>query len=319
MTASARVLLVGAGAMGARHARIIASSGAAELAGVVDLRREVGEGVASRYDAPWHPELPDLDGIDAVVVATATETHFGIASEVLGAGKSLLVEKPVCDSLDRSRELLELAESRGVPIMCGLAERFNPAVRTARALIEAPVRVSAVRHSPYAPRILTGVGWDLLVHDVDLAVGFIGSAPVDVRGVTGRFDPRSQPGAEDVADVVMTFAGGQLANVSASRIGQRKIRRVSVTEVDRLIEIDLLRRDVTVYRNRSDEPADDSGRGYRFETTIEIPEILEGREPLAAQFDHFLDLIAGRVDIDAERASILPSHEVVEQLKNSSR
>lgn len=318
MTTRMRTMLVGAGAMGARHARIIASSGAAELVGVVDLRREVGEPIADRHGAAWYPELPELVGIDAVVVATATETHFDIASAVLDEGKPLLVEKPVCDDLVLSRELLARSARRDVPIMCGLAERFNPAVRTARALIDAPVRVSAVRHSPYAPRIQTGVGWDLLVHDVDLAVGFVGSAPVEVRGVTGRFDPRSQPGAEDVADVVMTFAGGQMANVSASRIGQRKIRQVSVTEVDRLIEIDLLRRDVTVYRNRSDEPADDSGRGYRFETTIEIPEVLEGREPLAAQFDHFMDLVNGRADAALERASILPSHEVVDQLKRSS-
>lgn len=319
MSSAPRVLLVGAGAMGARHARIIAQSGAAELVGVVDVRPESGRVVAERHDARWFPELPDLGDVDAVVVATATETHFDVASAVLAAGVPLLVEKPVCDSLERSRELIDLSAREGIPIMCGLAERFNPAIRTARHLVEAPVRISAIRHSPYAPRILTGVGWDLLVHDVDLAVSLMGSAPVEVRGVTGRYDPRSLPGAEDVADVVMTFADGQLANISASRVGQRKIRNLSITEVDRLIEIDLLRRDVTVYRNRSDEPADDSGRGYRYETTIEIPEILDSREPLAAQFEHFLALIGGTADADAERASILPSHEVVEQLKQSSR
>jgi predicted dehydrogenase len=311
-----RILLVGAGSMGSLHARVISQSPLAELATIVDPRADVGGGVASRYGANWVPELGDLTGINGVVIAAATEAHYEIALAVLDAGVPVLVEKPVADGLEKTLEILSRAEERGVPIMCGLLERFNPAVVTAKALLDSPVYVTATRHSPYAPRIRTGVSWDLLVHDVDLAVGILGSTPTLVTGSLAQFHPDSVPGAEDVAEVVLGFESGGMAHISASRVGQRKIRSLSIHELDRLIEVDLLRRDVTVYHHVSGQAADDDGRGYRQQTIIEIPELMTSQEPLAAQLQHFVGLIAGTVDAEAERLSIVPSHRVVEQLKN---
>lgn len=311
-----KLLLVGAGSMGSLHARVISQSSNAELAVIVDPRADEGGRVAEKYGASWAPELPDLAGIDGVIVAAATEAHHELAMRVLEAGVPLLVEKPVADDLEKTLEILAASEARDIPMMCGLLERFNPAILTAKAMTEAPVHVTATRHSPYAPRIRTGVSWDLLVHDVDLAVGFLGSELTDVRGSLGYFHPSSVEGAEDVAEVVLQFASGGLAHISASRIGQRKIRSLTVHDVDKLIEIDLLRRDVTVYRHVSDQAGSDDGRGYRHQTVIEIPELISGQEPLAAQLDHFLALISGRADAAAERASIVPSHRIIDQLKS---
>ena len=308
-----RILLVGAGSMGSLHARVISSSDSAELAALVDPREQVGKEVADRFSTAWRPELGDLTGIDGVVVAAATEAHPELARTVLEAGVPLLVEKPVASGLATTLDIIALSEERGVPMMCGLLERFNPAVLTAQKLVSEPVYVTAVRHSPYVPRIRTGVAWDLLVHDVDLAIRFLGE-PVRVRGAVEQFHPSSVPGAEDVAEAVLGFADGGIAQVSASRIGQRKIRSLSIHDLDRLIEVDLLRRDVTVYRHVSDQAADPDGRGYRQQTVIEIPELVTSVEPLAAQLNHFIRLIAGTVDAEAERASIVPSHRVVEQL-----
>jgi hypothetical protein len=109
---------------------------------------------------------------------------------------------------------------------------------------------------------------------------------------------------------VLSFPSG-LATVSASRLGQRKVRSLVVSELDRLIEIDLLRRDVTIYRHVSHDSATPDGLGYRQQTVIEIPELVSAREPLATQLDRFLDLLAGKVDPATERESILPSHRVV--------
>ncbi|RDV45532.1 gfo/Idh/MocA family oxidoreductase [Leifsonia sp. ku-ls] len=316
--ASPRILLVGAGSMGSLHARVISSSGKAELATLVDPREHVGKEVAERFGTSWRPEIGDLTGIDGVVVAAATEAHPQLARQVLEAGVPLLVEKPVADGLETTLEIIELSERLGVPMMCGLLERFNPAVLTAQKLVEEPVYATAVRHSPYVPRIRTGVAWDLLVHDVDLAIRFLGE-PVRVSGAVEQFHPASVPGAEDVAEAVLGFEDGGIAQISASRIGQRKIRSLSIHDLDRLVEIDLLRRDVTVYRHVSDQAADDDGRGYRQQTVIEIPELVTSVEPLAAQLAHFVGLIGGEVDADAERASIVPSHRVVEQLKTTHR
>ena len=309
-----RILLIGAGSMGSLHARVISQSPLAELATVVDPREDVGGAIAGRFGAAWMPELGDLSGIDGVVIAAATEAHYDLALTVLDARLPLLVEKPVTDGLEKTLAILDRAEERGVPIMCGLLERFNPAVVTAKALVESPVYVTATRHSPYAPRIRTGVSWDLLVHDVDLAIGILGSTPTLVTGSLAQFHPDSVDGAEDVAEVVLGFKSGKMAHISASRVGQRKIRTLSIHELDRLIEVDLLRRDVTVYHHVSGQ-ADDDGRGYKQQTVIEIPELVTSQEPLAAQLEHFVGLIAGTVDADVERRSIVPSHRVVEQLK----
>jgi predicted dehydrogenase len=318
MTAAPRVLLVGAGSMGSLHARVTAQHPDAVLETVVDPRPEVGQALADRFGAAWRPEIGSLAGVDAVIVAAATEAHYELATQVLQAGVPLLVEKPVTDQLARTVEVLELSARLGVPMMCGLLERYNPAVLTARSMVDSPVHVTGVRHSPYAPRIRTGVAWDLLVHDVDLALQVLPGEVSGIEAAVGQFHPSSVAGAEDVVEALLRFDTGAVASVSASRLGQRKVRSLTIREIDRMVEVDLLRRDVTVYKHVSGEAADTDGRGYRQQTIIEIPELVTSQEPLAAQLDRFLAVIAGRVDADAERASILPSHQVVARVKEVS-
>jgi len=307
------IAVVGAGSMGFLHARVVASSGQAELAVIVEPREEVGRALAERFGARWTPDLSGLAGVDAVVVAATTSAHHPIAMEVIAAGLPLLVEKPVTDNLADTEAIVAAAAGADVPLMCGLLERFNSAVVTAAQLTRDPVHVTAQRHSPYAPRIPTGVAWDLLVHDVDIALTMLGTQPTSVDAHFGYFHPQSLGGAEDVAEVQLTFPSGQLASLSASRIGQRKIRSLTITEVNRTIEVDLLRQAVTIYRHVGAEAATDDGLGYRQQTIIEIPMMVNLGEPLAAQLSHFVDLISGTADADAERRGILPSHGVVAQ------
>jgi predicted dehydrogenase len=313
-----RVVLVGAGIMGSHHARVISQSAESDLVALVDPFEESGRRVASRWGASWLPELPDLDDVDAVVVAAPTEHHRPIALQVLQSGTPLLIEKPVAADLGVTKEIVAEADSRDVPLMCGFLERYNPAVLTAASIIEQPLHMSSVRHSPYAPRIRTGVAWDLLVHDVDLSLRFLGSEPTTVTSSLGHFHPTSGPESEDVAEAVLGYADGGVAHVSASRVGQRKIRQISVYELDRLVEIDLLRRDVTVYRHVSENSADGEGRGYKQQTVIEIPEMVTSQEPLTAQFERFMSLARGEGDAAAERAGLLPAHVVVDRVLHGS-
>ena len=100
-------------------------------------------------------------------------------------------------------------------------------------------------------------------------------------------------------------------------MSQRKVRTLVIQELDRMIEVDLLRRGVTSYRHTSIE-SDDSGRGFRQATEMEVPEII-GREPLATQLDRFIDLIEGTIDADAERRSVLPAHRIVQLALDSGQ
>ncbi|MCE1173129.1 MAG: Gfo/Idh/MocA family oxidoreductase, partial [Propionibacteriales bacterium] len=308
-----RIALVGAGSMGRNHARVIADSADAELVAVIDPNQAAAQPIADKYGATWFADLAGLSGADAVVVAASTEHHYSITSEILRAGLPVLVEKPVCPSLSQTLEILDASATAGVPIMCGLLERYNPAVMAAMKMIEEPLYARAERHSPYAPRIKTGVAWDLLVHDVDLVSQlFGGEDPRSANVEVGHFHPSSVPGAEDVIDVAMSFSTG-VASASASRIGQRKVRSLMVQTLTSMVEVDLLRRGVTLYRHTTITEDDAlGGAGFRQVTEMEVPEII-GREPLATQLDRFLGLIAGTVDADAERSSIIPAHRIVDR------
>lgn len=312
MTARPRIALVGAGSMGSNHARVIAENPSAILAAIVDPFEENGRSAADRFNTVWAKNLNDVQGINAVVVAASTEHHYGIVSELIRLGMPVLVEKPVCPSLQQTQEILDAAEAARVPIMCGFLERFNPAVIVAKKMVTQPLYIRADRHSPYAPRIKTGVAWDLLVHDVDLIAQFFGGArPSSVNVVAGRYHPLSIEGAEDVIDASLCFANGGVASASASRVGQRKVRTMVIQELEQMIEIDLLRRGVTIYRHSTLTGDDGGGAGFRQSTEMEVPEIF-GKEPLAAQFDRFLELVDGRIDLDAERQSIIPAHTIVD-------
>lgn len=312
-----RILVVGAGVMGSYHARVISQSSRASLAGIVDMSPQVGKALAERFNTSWFPSMPDLETIDGVVVAAPTEVHFDVASLVLDAGVALLLEKPLTNELATAETLVNYSASHEIPLMCGFLERYNPAILTAMQIVRDPIHLSATRHSPYAPRIKTGASWDLLVHDVDLINRFVANSEPDVvQGQLGYFHKDSLQSAEDVAECLIKFGNGTIGQASASRVGHRKIRTLSITEADRLIEIDLLRKDVTVYTNVADQMVDEANRGYRQQTVIEIPEIISSQEPLSAQLDRFLDLIEGKVDPDVERNTLLPAHRIISTIND---
>jgi predicted dehydrogenase len=310
-----RIGLIGAGAMGALHARVVATSVGAELAWVADPS-EAGYRVAERYGSRWIPE-PELGSVDAVVVAAPTHLHHQVALEMIRSAVPMLLEKPLTDDYARSVEVVEAARRAGSVLMCGFVERFNPAVRTAIDIAAAPVHASTVRHSPYQERILTGVALDLLIHDVDILMRLFGAEPAAVQGMHGYVDPRSVVGREDMVEVSMRFPGGELATASVSRIAQRKVRILRIVELGRAIDVDLLRQSVTVYRHIEESIAEQDS-GYRQQTIIEIPVIRHQGEPLQLQLQHFLGLIAGTVDPTAELDSLLPPHQVVARVGESA-
>lgn len=313
-----RVGVIGAGVMGGYHVRVVAQSERCELARVVEPDASVGKPLADRYGAQWRPEADDFADLDAVVIATPTQHHADLVLRALDGGVPVLVEKPVTPDLATAEALVAAAEERQVPIMCGFVERFNPAILTVQSMLNQPVHVMALRHSPYASRISTGVAWDLLIHDVDACLRFLGHEPDQVRAGLGSFHPSSGEGSEDVAEAVMSFGSGAVATASASRIGQRKLRSMSIGELNRTIELDLLRRDVTIYKHVSADLDTQRGIGYRQQTIIDIPQLVSVREPLAAQLDHFLDLASGVVDMKEERESILPAHRVIHRVVGSA-
>lgn len=316
MTTAPRIAVIGAGNMGANHARVIAANPRAELAAVIDVDGARADAVALPLGSVGSTDQADALSCDAVVVAAVTEAHLDIALPILRAGVACLVEKPLADDIGAVDQLISESESSEVALMCGFVERFNPAVVAARSLLDdAPVHLLGVRHSPHNPRTRSSVIDDLLIHDIDLALDLVG---MDVRSVGGGHWI-SPDGVEELADCTIVFDGGTVATLSSSRASQRKVRSISVSTPDLLIEIDLLRHDLTTYHHRSGEVVDRGGPIYRAETVVEIPFVRHSGEPLAVQFDHFLDLVEGRADAAAERATLRGPHEVVQTIKKGVR
>ncbi|MBV9099451.1 MAG: Gfo/Idh/MocA family oxidoreductase [Candidatus Dormibacteraeota bacterium] len=303
-----RIALVGAGAMGSNHARVIAESDVAELGLVIDIDSARAHALAERFGCPAATEVEAAGSCDAAVVATPTALHLPHARQLLDAGKPLLVEKPVAPALAETEELVAASEREGTPLMCGFVERFSPVVTTVLALLgETPVHIVTLRHSPQTPRSTLTVVLDLLIHDIDLSIRYAGGA--DVTRVSAATAPERRPVAE-VADCILRFASDTVATLSASRASQRKVRSHMIETPEALYDVDLLRQDVTVYRHRSHEARLRDGLSYRAETVVDIPFVRHGGEPLALQLRHFVRLLDGAVDADAERASILPPHRI---------
>ena len=151
MGARARIALVGAGAMGANHARVISESDSADLAVIIDTDRERVRPLAERLGCDFSEDLEAAARCDAAIIATPTAFHEGAARVLLELGKPILVEKPVTPDIETSRALVACAERRGVPLMCGFVERYNPVVATMRG---APRRGAGAhrRPAPFARR-----------------------------------------------------------------------------------------------------------------------------------------------------------------------
>jgi predicted dehydrogenase len=312
------VALIGAGHMGSSHARIVAESDSADLGVVVDIDAQAADGVAARHWARVSHDLDAALAADAVIVATSTAAHLECALPFLEAGIPTFIEKPLAPSLSEVDRLLKVADERDVPIMCGFVERFNAAIRTVAGMLpEPPVHLVSLRHSPPAPHIRSSVVADMLLHDLDIAVQLFGET--DARVVAGACHQPATSAFHEIADCTLAFPTGQ-ATLSANRMGQRKIRSMLVHAADQTFEVDLLRQDVTVYRNVSQEIVRDGGGiGYRASTEIDIPFVRHTGEPLALQFAHFLDLVAGIGDHDRERRRIRAPHLLMHEVELGPR
>jgi predicted dehydrogenase len=317
-----KIAVVGAGAMGSNHSRAVAQGLNTELACVVDFDLPKAEQIASRFGSIAYSSLDEALGsqkIEGVVIATTTASHAILAKDVIERGLPVMVEKPITDDLPQTREIIDFARSKNVPIMCGFVERFNPAVRTALGMLDEPMKhFMSVRHSPVNPRATASVVYDLLIHDIDAALSFHQRVD-DVTAVSAvNWTPRGTE-VDEISDCVLKFADGSVASLSASRQGQRKIRDIRVVTETHLFEIDLLRVNVTVYKNVMQEVVETSGTtSYRAETIIDMPFVRHEGEPLALQMKHFQGLISGEVDATRELESLLLPHTIAESVITSA-
>ena len=274
-----RVAVVGVGALGRHHARILGDTPGATLAAVVDVDATRASEIAAQHGAATHlTDASALIGqVDAVTIASPTEAHHGLAALLLDAGIHVLVEKPMTTTLAQADDLIARAEARGVVLAVGHTERFNPAVDAAREFLSSPRFIEVHRLGTFPDRSLDiDVVFDLMIHDLDVLLSVveqevIGVEAVGVPVLTGRVD---------IANARLKFEGGCIANVTASRISRDRVRKVRFIEPASYVSVDYASRELEVWRLRKVEGARPAIEGG----PVAVPEA----EPLRRELEDFV-------------------------------
>ena len=222
-----------------------------DLIGIVDADAGKAARLAAQYDSQAFTDHRELFGkVDVVSIAVPTPLHFEIAKECLEAGISVLVEKPLTSTLEEARDLFRIARERNVVLHVGHVERFNGAVQELRKIVANPILVESRRLGPFVPRVQHDtVVMDLMIHDVDIVLGLVDS---EVRRITAA-GARVHSARSDVANVQILFESGTVANITASRATEHKVRTLAITQPDAYIFLDYTDQDIQIHRRAASE------------------------------------------------------------------
>lgn len=235
--------VIGTGSMGRNHLRVVDSLPEFSPVAAVDVDPGVTGPLAELYrGVQWEDDYRRIaDMVDAVVVATPTESHHEICRFFLEKGKHVLVEKPVTRSVEEARDLIALAKSRGLCFSVGHLERFNPAVLYADEVVSSPLFIEVQRLGPFSSRSVdVDVIMDLMIHDLDIILHWDNSGWREIKAsgipiISGKID---------ICNVRIEFESGMVANMTASRVSQKKTRKLRVFQKNRYLSIDYKKRRV---------------------------------------------------------------------------
>jgi len=249
-----RMAVVGTGALGRHHARILSEMPGVELVAVADMNPRAAAETAQRCQTHRcqtrstgdYREL--LGTVQAVVVAVPTSAHRQVAGDFLAAGADCLVEKPIAIDFDEAQELVDLARRHEVLLQVGHVERFSPALTAARPFLHNPKYIRIERFGPFSFRSTDiGVVHDLMIHDIDLVLDLVKVPVADVQALgTSILGER-----EDCAQARLTFSNGAVADLAANRVSPVVRRQMQVWGPDGCVQIDLAAREVVHYRRSS--------------------------------------------------------------------
>ncbi|MCK5024397.1 MAG: Gfo/Idh/MocA family oxidoreductase [Thermoplasmata archaeon] len=307
-----KIGIIGVGSMGKNHARVNSEMGI--LAGIADSDEATARSLAERFGVKYFSDYRDMfASVDAITVATPTGTHFKIAMDAILAGKHVLVEKPICPSLEDSEKLVKAAEDAGIVLAVGQIERHNPVVKFARESIEQGrfgdiVSISARRVSTFPGRISdVGVLLDLGIHDIDV-IRYLAQSPV--KSVYALGGKRQNDKFEDHANILLEFESGIFGFVEVNWLTPMKVRKLSITCLENYVELDYIKQSADVSSSQVSGTLDTNDL-YRLPIEFDIRHVsLKKQEPLRNEHEDFIraietntqPLISGRDGMETLRA-----------------
>lgn len=303
-----RVGIAGTGYLGRLHTRVLSEMPEAKLAGFVDVNDEVAHEVAGAFAIPRFDSVAALAReIDCAVVATPTTAHFTVARELLEAGCDVLVEKPITAEAADGQRLVELAKAKKRILQVGHVERYNPAITAVAPLLRDIRYVEAERLGVFVARSLdVDVLLDLMIHDLNLVLSLLGSPVIEVRAVGVPVLTQKV----DITNVRLELENGAVANLTASRVSQERVRKVRFFSSEAYISVDTKEQEVKGFRlnNKAIEP---------------INVDVQRKEPLRAELESFLQCVRERkrplVDGNDGVAAVALARQVAAAIDESMR
>lgn len=271
--------VIGTGSLGRVHARILSEMPEADLVAIVEPNDAVAGEVSSAFGARRCGSVADLAHlVKAAVIATPTTTHHAIARELLESGVDVLVEKPITATAADARELIDVAARNARILQVGHVERYNPAIAAIVPHLGEVRYLEAERLGVFVARSLDiDVLLDLMIHDLNLVLSLLRQEVVEVRavGVPVLTDK------VDITNVRLELANGAVANLTASRVSQERVRKIRFFGSDAYVSVDTKEQEV---------------KGYRLagKSIVPLDIVVEKKEPIRAELEAFLGCVRDR-------------------------
>jgi len=250
-----RIGVVGAGHLGRFHIECISRISGFMLVGFYDADPIRAKEISDKYTIPAFNSFGSLlDEVEAICIVTPTPTHYELAVTAMQAGKHLFIEKPLTDHPDTSQWLSEKMAEKKLVGRVGHVERYNPAFIAAKQMgIHKPVFIEAHRLAPFNPRGMdVPVIMDLMIHDIDIVLSMVDAEVDHIEangvGVAGK--------SADICNARITFKNDAVANLTASRISLKQMRKLRLFQRDQYMAIDFLEQEVQVVKLFHTEPSD---------------------------------------------------------------
>ncbi len=292
-----RTAVIGVGSLGQHHARHYAAMEGSELVCVVDVSPEAKQ-VADKYGVELINDYrKTADRVDAVSIAVPTTMHYEIAKFFLENNKHVLLEKPMTATAAEAGSLLSIykkkKKKKNLIFQVGHIERFNLAIKKLQEMKKVPVLIEANRLGPFTARSIdVSVILDLMIHDIDIILQIVKSKVKKIEAIGVPILTKST----DMASVRIEFANGTVANVTASRVSPKKIRKIRIFEENAYMSIDYIRQSIKIYRVKEDLPGN---REISWNDMMEMDSFpLDKSEPLGAELRSFLDSINNKKEAE---------------------
>jgi predicted dehydrogenase len=306
-----KIGVVGIGHLGNYHLQKYRNLENCEIVAVADPIIEKAQKAAALYGCPAFSSHRDmLDKVNAVSIAVPTGDHHKVAKDFLAAGIDVLIEKPICSTLEEADELIDLAQKKELILQVGFVERFNPAIMALEKVIEKPMFIESHRLHPFFERGTdVDVILDLMIHDLDIILKFVNSPLTNVEAV-------GIPVLSSkiyIANVRLTFASGCVANITASRISAKTMQKIRLFGIEGYHSVDCQKREILSLGKRKN----DGGQVEIYQNNVEVG----SHDPLEEEIRSFVDAVVDRtrplVSGEDARKSLALAIDIIQKMKTA--